>query len=317
MTPFLDKVDCILVMEYISFMQRFDFNLLQALDALLQEGSVRGAAERLNLTAPAMSHALSRLRGVMGDPLLVRAGQRLVPTPRALAIRDQVRQTVESGQSIFQDRPADELKGVTRTFTIRANDSVISVFGARLVKRVYEKAPHLQIRFAGRSDENINPLRDGSVDLDIGAVADVGPEICTERLLQDDFVCVMRAGHRLAKGRMTLKAYGDAEHVVASRRGHPRSSVDEVLTESGLVRRVPVVVPDALAAIAVASGSDLIATVPAAVAKWGERTMRVVVKQLPLAMPPMTMFQSWHPRVSADSAHRWLRECMAATVSGI
>ena len=132
-------------------MQRLDFNLLQALDALLQEGSVRGAAERLNLTTPAMSHALSRLRSVLGDPLLVRAGQRLVPTPRAVAIRDQVRQTVESGRSILQDRPRDALMSLSRTFTVRANDSTISVFGSGLAERLQARAPDIRIRFAGRS----------------------------------------------------------------------------------------------------------------------------------------------------------------------
>ena len=162
-------------------MQRLDFNLLQALDALLQEGSVRGAAERLNLTAPAMSHALSRLRTMLGDPLLVRAGQRLVPTPRAIALRDQVRQTVESGRSILQDRPSDAFKSLSRTFTVRANDSTISVFGASLTERLQAQAPDVRIRFAGRSEEGVGPLRDGTVDLDIGVVADVGQDEAGEQ----------------------------------------------------------------------------------------------------------------------------------------
>ena len=303
-----------LLREYNRLVQQYDFNLLVALDALLQEESVRAAAERVNLSAPAMSHALSRLRSVMGDPLLVRAGQRLVPTPRAIAMRDQVRQTVESGKAIFEDRPVGELKLASRTLTIRANDSVISVFGGRLVQRVQTEAPKIRIRFAGRSEEDVAPLRDGSIDLDIGVLEDMGPEICTERLVQDDFVCVFRSGHRLAKGRLTIEAYAAADHVVSSRRGRALGLVDAALNESGLDRRVPVIVPDNLAAIALVAASDLIATVPKTVATWGAATMGVIIRPMPFSIPGITMFQSWHPRLSADKAHQWLRECMATVV---
>ena len=298
-------------------MQRFDFNLLVTLDALLQEGSVRGAAERLSLTSPAMSHALARLRSVLGDPLLVRAGQRLVPTPRAIAIRERVREVVESGQSILQDRPLDELKVLNRTFTIRANDSTISVFGARLVERVHADAPGIRIRFSGRSEEGIAPLRDGSVDLDIGALASMGPEICTERLMEDAFVCAVRSGHPMLMEKVTLQAYADRDHVVASRRGRVHGPIDELLGASNFVRRVPVIVSDTLAALAIAATSDFLATVPNTVAQWGAKTMKLGVFPLPFGVPPMTMFQSWHPRLSADFAHQWLRECMAAVARDV
>ena len=292
-------------------MQRVDLNLLQALDALLQEGSVRGAAERLGLSAPAMSHALSRLRGVTGDPLLVRAGQHLVPTPHAIAIRDQVNRTVEVGNSLLRNRPLDDLKKINRTFTIRATDSTTAVLGAGLVAHVREHAPNLQIRFSGRSEEDINALRDGTVDLDIGAVADVGPEICTESLLEDSFVCAVRSGHRLARVKMSVEDYAAADHVVPSRRGRSHGPIDKLLTESGLMRRVPVIVPDPLAAIALAAGSDFVATVPESVARWAERMMNVLIVKLPVAAPPITVYQSWHPRMSSDYAHQYLRDCMS------
>ena len=302
------------LIKYNRSMQQYDFNLLVALDALLQEGSVRGAAERVNLSAPAMSHTLGRLRIAIGDPLLVRAGQRLVPTPRAIAMRDQVRQMVEGGRAIFEDRPLGELTMERRTLTIRANDSVISVFGGRLVQRVQTKAPKIQIRFAGRSEEDVTPLRNGSIDLDIGVLEDMGPEICTERLLQDDFVCVFRSGHPLAKRRLTIAAYAATDHVVSSRRGRALGLVDAALNESGLDRRVPVIVPDNLAAITLVAASDLIATVPKTVAKWGEISMGIIIRPMPFSIPGITMFQSWHPRLSGDKAHQWLRECMAAVV---
>ena len=157
----------------------------------LQEESVRGAAERLSLTLLAVSHAFGRLRELLGDPLLVRAGQRLVPTPRAVALRDRVREAVESGLSILQDRAFDDLANAQRTFVIRANDSTICVFGARLANLVQRGAPGIKLRFVGRPDEGMGALRDGLVYLDLGAVADIGPKMCSQNLLRSDFVCVV------------------------------------------------------------------------------------------------------------------------------
>jgi DNA-binding transcriptional LysR family regulator len=288
-------------------MNRFDFNLLVTLDALLVEGSVRKAAERMNVTAPAMSHALSRLRAILGDPLFVRAGQRLVPTPRAIEIRERVRQLVQEGRSIFTARPQDEIKAARRTFTIRANGNAIAVLGATLIKEVQREAPGVQIRFSAEEDEGIGPLREGVIDLAIGVKANNGPEIRTQRLYDDDFVGVVRSRHPIAAGAMTLERYAAADHVVASRRGRSFGPVDILLQEADLSRGVPVIVPDMLAAVAVAAGSDYVATVPRSVGLWAQRMMKVVVVSLPFATDPITVFQSWHPRLDLDSAHCWLR----------
>ena len=291
-------------------MQRYDFNLLIALDALLHENSVREAAELLNLTAPAMSHALARLRATLGDPLLVRAGRRLVPTQRALAMRDKVRRVVEGGRSLIENRAQSDLGYVDRTLTVRANGSTIAVFASELTRRVQSQAPGLKIRFSARTDEGVGPLRDGTVDLDIGIDADLGPEVQSQRLFEDDFVIAVRRGHPLGKAVPTLRAYADAEHVVFSRRGRANGPIDAALTQAGLSRRVSVIVPDALAAIAFVVDTDHIATVPRKVAEWGKRALGIAVLPLPLPSVPIVVYQMWHPRMDTDHAHIWLRYCM-------
>jgi DNA-binding transcriptional LysR family regulator len=294
-------------------MQRYDFNLLVALDALLHESSVREAAERLNLTAPAMSHALGRLRATLGDPLLVRAGRRLVPTQRALGMRDEVRRVVEGGRALFGDGPQSELSDVARALTVRGNSSMIALFASRIARHVRSKAPGLSIRFSERADEGVGPLRDGTVDLDIGIDADLGPEVRSQRLFDDDFVFVLRRGHPIESAAPTILAYADAEHVVPSRRGRSKGPIDAALMRAGLSRRAPVIVPDALAAIACVIDTDYVATVPRSVAEWGQRAFKIAILPLPFPSTPITVYQMWHSRMENDHAHIWLRNCVLAS----
>ncbi|HXD08063.1 MAG TPA: LysR family transcriptional regulator [Burkholderiaceae bacterium] len=291
-------------------MQHFDFNLLVMLDALLSERTVYEAAQRMNITPAAMSHALARLRSALGDPLLVRAGRGLVPTPRAEQIRDRVRELVLQGRSIFEVDPAASVGRLRRTFTVRANPAATAVLGATLIESLRAQAPAVQLRFAPEGDESVAALRDGSVDLDIGVNARIGPEIRASRLFEDRFVGLVGVGHPLARGRVTVQRYAAQQHVCASRRGIAWSPVDDALSRAGLSREVALVVPDALAASSVAAVSRYVATVPSSVARWACKALRAVMFELPLAMPPLTIYQSWHPRFDADGAHQWLRAAL-------
>src|ERR1700722_6138461 len=130
-------------------MTAVDLNLLPALDALLAEGSVAGAARRLGLSASAMSRPLARLRATTGDPLLVRAGRGLVPTPRAIELRDRVRETAKEALALLRPAvAAPDLSALERTFTIRANDGFVEIFGARLLAALTDAAPGVRLRFA-------------------------------------------------------------------------------------------------------------------------------------------------------------------------
>lgn len=159
-------------------MTKPDFNLLVTLDVLLAEGSVARAARRLRLSPSAMSRALARLRRTVGDPLLVRAGRGLVPTPRALELRAGVGQLVQDVEAVL--RPAEhlDLKAINRIFTLRTSEGFVENFGPALIARIGKEAPGIRLRFVQKADKDNAPLRDGSVDLETGVVVETtGPEL--------------------------------------------------------------------------------------------------------------------------------------------
>ncbi len=172
-----------------------------ALDALLSESSVSKAAERLGLSESAMSRTLARLRETTGDELLVRAGRAMVATPRALALRDRVKELVEEASAVLRpDGPGLDLRTLERMFTVRANDGFIEAFAHLLVARTAREAPGARLRFAPKPDKDVRPLREGLIDLDVGVLGESGPEVRIQALYRDHFVAVVREGHPLLAG---------------------------------------------------------------------------------------------------------------------
>src|SRR5580765_3445773 len=164
-------------------MSRPDLNLLVALDVLLAEGSVARAAQRLRLSPSAMSRALARLRATTGDPLLVRAGRGLVPTPRALELRARVGQLVQEGEAVLRPAEALDLTKLSRTFTLRTREGFVENFGPDLIARVDRQAPGVRLRFVPEPDKDSAALRDGTVDLETGVVGDTtGSEVRAQAL---------------------------------------------------------------------------------------------------------------------------------------
>ncbi|HNP59634.1 MAG TPA: LysR family transcriptional regulator [Nitrospirales bacterium] len=283
-----------------------DFNLLVTLDAVLAEGSVARAAQRLRLSPSAMSRALARLRETVGDPLLVRAGRSLVPTPRALELRERVRQLVQDGEAVL--RPAEKLnlKQLVRTFTLRTGEGFVENFGPALIARIGEEAPGVRLRFVQKPNKDSAPLRDGTVDLETGVVADTtAPEVRAQALFRDRFIGVVRMGHALSKGKITPSRYAAGKHIVVSRRGLDKGSVDEALEPFGLERKIVTIVGGFSTALALARASDLVATVPER--HTGNLRAGMYSFPLPVSLPEVTVSLLWHPRLDSDLAHRWLR----------
>jgi DNA-binding transcriptional LysR family regulator len=292
-------------------MTNVDLNLLTALDALLAEGSVAGAARRLKLSASAMSRTLARLRAATGDPLLVRAGRGLVPTPRAAELRGRVRELAHEVQTVLRPATGNPLVPATgRTFTIRANEGFVEVSAAALVRAVTERAPGLRLCFAPKPNKDVRALREGLADLEIGVVGETGPEFHVQPLFRDRFVGVVRTGHPLlGRGEVTPKSYAACSHVVVSRRGIAEGPVDNELKALGLVRTIVAVVPGFRAAVQIARDSDLVALVTTSYMKCirEDGTEGVVSFALPVRTPEVTVSQMWHPRMHTDASHRWLR----------
>jgi len=286
-----------------------DLNLLVTLDVLLAEGSVARAARRLRLSPSAMSRALARLRETTGDPLLVRAGRGLVPTRRALELRERVSLLVQDGQAVL--RPIDklDLKLLVRTFTLRTSEGFVESFGPDLIARVSKDAPGVRLRFVQKPDKESTPLREGAVDLETGVVGKTtGPEVRAQALFRDRFVGVVRTRHPLGQGKITPSRYAAGRHILVSRRGLDKGPIDDALELLGLQRQIATIVGGFATALGLARASDLIATVP----ERHTRTLRAGMHSfpLPVSMPEMTILMLWHPRLDADPAHRWLRGCV-------
>jgi DNA-binding transcriptional LysR family regulator len=285
-------------------------NLLIALDALLSEGSVSGAARRLHVTTPAMSRTLGRIRHAFGDAILVRAGRGLVPTPHALALRDRVHALVEEARALASAADSQPLALTRRLFTVRAADGVAGAFAARLAARVGREAPGVTLRFAPEGEEDVDSLRDGRVDLDLGVMGPLGPEIRVQGLFRERLVGVVRRGHGLTRGRVTAARFARERHVVVSRRGVARGPIDTELARRGLVRAVALVVAGFGDALLAAAGSELVACVPSRLVEAAPETLAVARFRIPLTLPELPVAQAWHPRLDADPAHSLLRACV-------
>lgn len=292
-------------------MDTLDLNLLSALDALLAEGSVTGAARRLGLSSSAMSRTLARLRSTTGDPLLVRAGRGLVPTPRAAALRDRVHALAREVHAVLSPQSDQlELATLDRTFTIRANEGFVGLFSAPLVAAINEAAPHVRLRFAPKPVKDAGPLREGEIDLEIGVLGAFAPEVRTHFLFRDTFLAVVRVGHPLLTTTLTPERYAAAKHVVVSRKGSFSGPVDEALETLGLHREIVAVVPGFPDALRIARQSDLIALVPRSCldrASDASFLEGLVSFEIPVSTPEIIVSAMWHPRMDADPAHRWLR----------
>ncbi|MFA7428994.1 MAG: LysR family transcriptional regulator [Rhodospirillaceae bacterium] len=286
-----------------------DLNLLVTLDVLLAEGSVARAAQRLRLSPSAMSRALARLRETTGDPLLVRAGRGLVPTPRALELREQVNQLVQTAKTVLRPAEKLDLKQLVRTFTVRTSEGFVECFGPDLIVRVGEEAPGVRLRFVSKPDKDSASLRDGSIDLETGVVGKAtSPEVRAQALFRDRFIGAVRLGHPLSQGEITLSRYAAGRHILVSRRGLDKGPIDEALRSFGVEREIVTIVGGFGSALALAGASDLIASVP----ERHTEALRAGMHSfpLPVSMPEVTISLLWHPRLDADPAHRWMRECV-------
>jgi DNA-binding transcriptional LysR family regulator len=293
-----------------------DLNLLIALNVLLSEGNVTRAAQRLHLSPSAMSRTLARLRETTGDPLLVRAGRGLVPTPRALELREKVSQLVQDTEAVLRPEKVPDLKQLVRTFTLRTSEGFAESFGPDLIARVSLEAPGVRLRFVQKLDKDSTLLREGAIDLETGVVAEtMSPEVLAQALFRDRFVGVVRMGHALTQGEITPARYAASRHIGISRRGLEMGPIDEALSLIGLEREIATIVGGFSTALALARAADLIASVPER--HTGNLRDGMHTFTLPFTTPDFTVSLLWHPRFHADPAHRWFRGLVLETCAAV
>ncbi|MGZ3478334.1 MAG: LysR family transcriptional regulator, partial [Polyangiales bacterium] len=293
-----------------------DLNLLVALDALLETRNVTRAAAKIGLSQSAMSHALKRLRDLTGDELLVRGKDRMLPTSRAEALATPVRRALEDIGKALAPPAAFDPKVARLRVTIGTTDYAELVLLPEVVRRLMREAPGIELRCVSVGEDQLTPLASRAIDLVISPlrpVVDERPGIFARRIFDERFVCVMRKGHPLAKQRLTLRRFTEAQHALVSPRGSEGGIVDDALARLGLARRVTVAVPHFLIAPHVVASSDLILTLAGRVANTLAEPLGLVVVPAPseLALAGFSMNLVWHERTHHDAPLKWVRDLFA------
>jgi DNA-binding transcriptional LysR family regulator len=289
-------------------MESSDLNLLATLDALLQEGSVTGAARRVGLSTPAMSHALARIRERLGDPVLVRAGRGMVLTPRAEALKARVHTVVSEARQVLEPSRPFVAAEVTRTFVVHASDYVLAVLGLAVDRILREESPGIATRFVPNTPEDPSRLRDGGSDLAVGIYGDLPQEMRNRQLLTDRLVCVVRRDHPTIGKRLTLAQFVRLPHIQIAPRGKPGGYLDEVLREQGLTRQVARAVPFFLAGLALAAQTDYVLTTSERLALQMAPSLGLRLLDPPLELRPYALSLVWHPRFDGDAGHHFVRD---------
>jgi DNA-binding transcriptional LysR family regulator len=292
-------------------MEPSDLGILVSLDALLQEGSVTGAARRVGLSKPAMSHALARIRERLSDPILVRSGRGMLLTPRAEALKPRVHSAVtEARRTLEPDRPfvAREL---SRTFVIHVSDYVLTVLGLVVDRILRDEAPSVCIRFVPNTPDDPAQLRDGGSDLAVGIYGELPQEMRSRQLLTDRFVCAVRKDHPVVGKRLSLEQFVRIPHIQVAPRGKPGGYVDDILREKDLQRVVARAVPYFMTAMQLTGQTDYILTISERVAERFAATFGLNLLAVPIPMRPYALSLVWHPRFDGDAGHTFLRDVFA------
>ncbi len=317
---------------------RVDLNLMVAFDALARERNVTRAAERTGVTQSAMSHALGRLRDLLGDPLLVRGRGGMMLTPRAEALVVPLRSGLSALDRALDQPAVFEPASSRRVFRLASPDLFDLLAVPRLLERVQAQAPGVDLVVAPLVERGLlERLETGELDVAIvprldpprGGEAEPAPAgLMQRRLFRDRFLCLLRREHPILRGserrssergprRLSLRAFSELSHVLISPSGEGPGFVDELLAARGLRRRVALRIPHFYSALAIVAQSDLVVTAPNALGHLAATGVDVVALECPLPLPKHSVNLVWHERFSKDTGHAWLREVIIALATSI
>jgi DNA-binding transcriptional LysR family regulator len=304
-----------------------DLNLLRVFDEVMAERSLTRAARNLSLTQPAVSNALRRLRETLGDDLVVRSGQGMTPTPRALVLWPTVREALRQLQTTLSPGDFEPAKAHT-TFVLAMADATAAELMPHLVGALELDAPGVSLRVMPLTTRDPRRLLDEeSVDLAIGhfpsVLADLvvraqsgdGVPFAHQRLYSGEYVCVMRKGHPLASGPFTLNRFCAARHMLVSFSGRPFGFIDESLAAIGRKRQIVLTVNQFFTAGRVVANSNLLTVLPKHFVGVTGIADELVQRPLPFDVAPVNVDAVWHRRVDAQSAHVWLRQAVLHSAS--
>jgi DNA-binding transcriptional LysR family regulator len=287
--------------------ERIDLNLFRVFEAIHRSGSLTQAAEALHLTQPAVSNALRRLRMKFDDPLFVREGRRVLPTPRAKAIAPEVSSALQVLQQTLKKPRTFPAGTSTRRFLLGMRDVLESVLLPQLMGHVLGEAPHVQVQSTGIERNRMErDLLSGTIDFAIDVSFPVSESIAHEKLFEEVPCVVVRRDHPLVRGRLNLKQWLSAKHVVVSTRRVGPVIEDHALQREGLQRDVAVRCQHYQAACQLVATSDLMLVLPRYFGEWFARTLPLQVMAMPLDVPKLQVMLYWSKMVEQDPGHAWL-----------
>lgn len=298
-------------------LKTFDLNLLLAFEALTIERSVTRAARRINLSQPAMSNALARLRRTFDDPLFVKTPEGMKPTPVAQSLIAPVLTALSGLRAVLEEKPPFDPAASRRTFHLLANDYAEILLFAPLLGGLHANAPGVTVR-VDRQRSLFHPPAPASLaeshDLAVGFFPDtlsLEATLHSELLWEEQNVCIASHSHPSIQGRPTLKQYAAAAHVAVFYKSEGPGVIDTILAQLGHTRRVAMFVPHFATVPFIVAASDLVATVPKRLALKLAPALKLQVLTTPVAIPPFRLTMLWHERSDSDPAHSWLRLLIA------
>jgi DNA-binding transcriptional LysR family regulator len=280
-----------------------DANLVVVLRALLETRNVTLAGKRVGLSPSATSHALARLRDLLGDPILVRSGQKLVPTPRALSLHEPLGQALEAIERALTPSTPLEPARLQRSFRVETTDHVQFVLLRALDALVRASSPQVNVYLQSLQPDTFTRLRDAAIDLAIGVYGELEPDVEREALFDDHLVAVVRKGHAALRGPMTLARFAAFDHLLVAPNGSPTGLVDRVLAERGLRRRVARTSSTFLDIAFLVAETNYVVSLPKTIATPLLARLDLATLEMPLRLPSFTHSMIWHRRHTSDPAH--------------
>jgi len=292
-----------------------DLNLLKAFDALTTERAVTRAADRIGLSQPAMSHALSRLRNLFADDLFVRTPRGMEPTTRAREIAPLVTAAIEHIEAALNLGIGFDPAKSTGIFTAGMAEYAEVALVGRLAEAFARQAPRATLRLTPLTGiDAAEQLDRGAIDVAVAHLVTTPTHIESLLLLRDPFVVIARRGHPIAGQNLSIEAYAALNHILVSPRGATSGALDRILVDFGLRRRIALLVATYLALPAALAASDLVATVPSRTARQIAATAEIEIMPLPIDFST-TVSMAWHRRAASEPAQAWFRALLIEAAS--
>lgn len=290
-------------------LRRIDLNLLVVFDSLIQERSITKTADKLAMSQPAVSHALSRLRSQLEDPLLVRSGNTMQASPRAIELHELLHPSLLAIEHALEKRPAFDPSESQSEFTVATTDYVETLLLPKILKILNKQAPGIRLHTRNlASSRPFDEIEDGVVDLVLCRAGKHPKSLRSKPLLQDHFLSAMAKSNPLASKRLTIKRYLNADHLLVSPESNRKAIVDKVLAQQGKKRKIAAIVPHFLVAPPAIAETNLIVTAPARVLETIGQQQGLHITATPIALAPFTISMLWHQRNDGDKGLMWLRQ---------